>query len=196
MSRVIRACFDEVGVQVYAAFHAETVQAAVRLGTFGPGFSLDRMTWVKPSFGWMLHRSEYATAHRQEAIARVTVTHAGFLEILGQAVLTHHVPSIYPSSADWARELKRSDVRCQWDPDRDLYDRPLDRRAIQLGLSGGVVRKYVHEWIVRVEDATALAHGIRDAKRAGAPLPEVPVERPYLVPAAIVARLGIDEAAT
>lgn len=194
MSRVIRACFDEQGVRVYAAFHPETVQAAAALGTFGPGFSLDRMTWIKPSFGWMLHRSEYATAYRQEAIARVTVTHEGFLELLGQAVLTHHVPSIYPTTQDWSRQLKRSDVRCQWDPDRDLLDRPLDRRAIQLGLSGAVVRKYVSEWIVGVEDATALAHAIRAAKRIGAPLPEVPLERPYTVPAAIVARLGIDEA--
>jgi len=31
--------------------------AAVRAGTFVAPFSRDRMTWIKPSFGWMMHRS-------------------------------------------------------------------------------------------------------------------------------------------
>ena len=32
-------------------------EAAVRAGTFVPAFSRDGMTWIKPSFGWMMHRS-------------------------------------------------------------------------------------------------------------------------------------------
>ncbi|HBB34945.1 MAG TPA: hypothetical protein DDZ80_20145 [Cyanobacteria bacterium UBA8803] len=31
------------------------------MGNFGKGFSLHRMTWIKPSLGWMLYRSGYAT---------------------------------------------------------------------------------------------------------------------------------------
>ena len=68
--RVI-GCFDEQGPYVYQAFSPQIVEVAVSLGTFGKGFGMDRMTWIKPSLGWMLHRSGYATKTRQEAIARI-----------------------------------------------------------------------------------------------------------------------------
>ena len=78
----VLAAYDEKGVFVYQAFHTETVAVAAAKGTFGKGFSLDRMTWIKPSFGWMLHRSGYAGKHGQEAIARIHLSHDGFLAIL------------------------------------------------------------------------------------------------------------------
>jgi hypothetical protein len=46
------------------------------------------MTWIKPSFGWMLYRSGYATKHRQESILKIKLTHQGFQEILFQAIPT------------------------------------------------------------------------------------------------------------
>lgn len=48
----------------------------------------------------------------------------------------------------------------QWDPERDLHHRPLEHRAIQIGLSGEAVRLYTGEWIQRVTDVTPLAHRI------------------------------------
>src|SRR5215218_4576696 len=93
----IFAGFDDHGVWVYQAFRPSTVHEAVHLQTFGKGFSLDRMTWIKPSFGWMLHRSAYATKHRQEAIARIKLRHDGFLAILRQGVPTSFDPALFPS---------------------------------------------------------------------------------------------------
>ena len=55
-----------------------------------------------------------------------------------------------------------SPVRVQWDPERDLRLAPLPYRAIQIGLSGEAVERYVTQWIRSIEDVTALAHRIHD----------------------------------
>ncbi|MCH5343286.1 MAG: DUF4291 family protein [Acetatifactor sp.] len=36
----------------------------------------------------------------------------------------------------------RSDIRCQWDPERDLSGNPMEYRSIQLGLRGRAVYSY------------------------------------------------------
>jgi hypothetical protein len=191
MTRQILADFDDSGVIVYQAFRPETVAAAVARGTFGKGFSLDRMTWIKPSFGWMLYRSGYATKHRQEAIARVRLSHEGFRAILGRAVPTWFIPGLFADEVEWQTALANSGVRYQWDPDRYLHLHRLERRALQLGMEGDTVRQYVHEWILGVEDATALAHAVRDAVGRNEVLPAVPEERVYPVQEALARRLGM-----
>lgn len=189
----IRAAFDDRGVYVYQAFHTETVETAAAKGTFGRGFSLDRMTWIKPSLGWMLHRSGYAGKQGQEAIARIHLSHEGFRTILARSVPTIYDAALFSDAAVWNDTLRRSDVRCQWDPDRDLLDRRLERRAIQLGLRGNTVHRYVNEWILGIENITVLAHEIRDAvaeKRSI--LPAVPEEEEYSVSAEVARILGCD----
>jgi Domain of unknown function (DUF4291) len=66
---------------------------------------------------------------------------------------------------------------------------PLERRALQLGIQGDLIRRYAREWIVRIEDVTELAHQVRDAVSAGRPLPDVPVERVYSLPDELARRL-------
>ncbi|MDE3231051.1 MAG: DUF4291 family protein, partial [Chloroflexota bacterium] len=48
--RDIRADFDERSLVVYQAYRPEIAEAAVRAGRFVAPFSLNRMTWIKPSF--------------------------------------------------------------------------------------------------------------------------------------------------
>ncbi len=153
---------------------------------------MDRMTWIKPSFGWMLHRSGYATKTRQEAIARIHLQHEGFLTILQQAVPTSFDTTLFGSQGEWGLALKKSEVRYQWDPDRDLHDYRLNRRAIQLGISGQNVYRYVREWIIGIEDVTSLAHAIKSAIENNAVLPTVPEEKEYPVSAEIACSLGYD----
>jgi hypothetical protein len=189
----VLAAFDDAGVFVYQAFEPRIVRAAVEKGTFGVGFTLDRMTWIKPSFGWMLHRSEYATKHRQEAIARIRLSHDGFLAILRHAIPTHYDPALFTDEIAWSTALERSDVRYQWDPDRDLRGVRLARRAIQLGIRGETVRRYVNEWIVGIEDVTELARSVGEAaKRRNDAFPDVPEEREYPLPEEISRLLGYD----
>lgn len=189
----ILAAYDENGVLVYQAFEPRIVQAAVAKGTFGVGFTRDRLTWIKPSFGWMLHRSDYATKHRQEAVARIRISHEGFIAILRQAVPTHYDATLFSDEIEWSRRLDRSEVRYQWDPDRDLRGVRLERRAIQLGIRGETVHRYVDEWIIGIEDVTELAHTIGAESRKRRPcFPDVPTEHEYPVTEDLWYGLGYD----
>jgi hypothetical protein len=58
-------------------------------------------------------------------------------------------------------------VRIQWDPERDLHLNPLPYRAIQIGLSGEAVPRYVEDWVVEITDVTDLAHDIQALVQAG-----------------------------
>lgn len=182
MERQILAAFDNEGIFVYQAFKPSTAYEAVRQGTFGKGFNLERMTWIKPSFGWMLYRSGYATKHRQESILKIKLSHKGFQIILAQGVSTFFEPGLFTSEEEWRRALQHSEVRYQWDPDRDLRLKRLDRRALQLGIRGSVVKEYVNTWILGIEDVTELARTIKIAIDIGqTPIPNTPQENLYEV---------------
>jgi hypothetical protein len=189
----VMADWDERGVVIYQAFEDRIVEAAVEAQTFvpGSGFSLTRMTWIKPSFAWMLYRSGYATKRSQTRIARVRLTHDGFLEILRGAAPTHWDRGLYATRQEWGAALVQSSARYQWDPERDLRLRKTGERALQVGIQGELVRRYVEEWIVSVEDVTGLARALDGAIRAGHPLPEAFVERVYEVPADVARQLGM-----
>lgn len=191
-SKRILAEYDTEGVYVYQAFKPSIVASALEHGTFNKGFGMDRMTWIKPSFGWMLYRSSYATSHRQEAILKIKLTHEGFLSILQDAVPTSYQSHLYETQMQWRSALKRSSVRYQWDPERDLRLRRLDHRAIQLGIRGEMVRRYVHEWIIGLEEVTALAHSIKDAIDHKRTLPDAPAFSVYEVPEDIATQLSMD----
>lgn len=191
--RTIYADHDDAGIQVYQAFKPAIADEALRLGTFGKGFNLDRITWIKPSFGWMLYRSSYATAHRQERVLKIKLPHEAFLAILRQSVPTAFDERVHPTDVDWRSALSRTDVRYQWDPDRDWRLRRLERRAIQIGIQGLVVRQYVG-CIASVVDVTALAHECRDAAATRGTCPVgYPGERAYSVPDDVKQVLGMGQ---
>ena len=151
------------------------------------------MTWIKPSFGWMLYRSGYATKHRQESILKIKLTHQGFQEILKQAIPTSFDRDIFESERDWKRSLDNSEVRYQWDPDRDLSIRRLEHRALQLGIRGSVVKNYVNNWILGIEEVTQLARDIQNVvKSKSKHLPEIPEEKAYQVNVEIQKTLAIN----
>ena len=191
-AREVRAHYDDAGVVVYQAFSPHIAEDAVRLQTMGRGFTLERMTWIKPSFGWMLYRSGYARKHRQERILRIRLAHGGFRAILAEAIPTAFTPGLFSDDREWSSALRQSRVRYQWDPDRDLRLVRLDRRAIQLGIRGEVVARYVQEWILGVEDVTELALEIERSVRSRQELPTVPEERVYPVDETTRRSLGMD----
>ena len=57
--RNIYAVFDDKTIRVYQAYNNETADEALKLGKFGSKFSLTRMTWIKPSFLWMMYRLNF-----------------------------------------------------------------------------------------------------------------------------------------
>ena len=55
MDNKIRAFYTEDKIRVYQAYNEDIAREAIKRGTFGSNFKLDRMTWIKPSFLWMMN---------------------------------------------------------------------------------------------------------------------------------------------
>jgi hypothetical protein len=183
--RQIRALYDENTVTVYQAYSAAIADAAVAGGWLGAGFKRDRMTWIKPSFLWMMYRCGWAAKPGQERVLAVRMRRDGFAWALANSALSSYEPGVHTDRAQWKRSL-RAPVRIQWDPERDLHLRPLPYRTIQIGLSGEAVRRYVDEWIVGIDDITDTCIEIHDLVNAGdlaAAAGRLPAERPYPDPA-------------
>lgn len=150
----ILAQFDENSIVVYQAYRPDIGSFAVSKGYFGGEFSLSRMSWIKPNFLWMMFRSGWGTKTGQEVILAVTIKRTAFDEILANAVHSNFIPTIYKTQEEWKETLKRSPVRLQWDPDHNPMGQKVERRAIQLGLRGEILRKYSRDWIVKIENIT------------------------------------------
>lgn len=192
--RHIMAQYDDRGIIVYQAYRPAIGRFATRHGYFGGEFKLSRMSWIKPNFLWMMYRCGWGAKTDQEVVLAITLKRAAFDEILAQAVYSSFGGSGCSSHAEWQRQIANSEVRLQWDPDHDPYGNKLQRRAIQLGLSGEVLLAYAREWILNIEDVSSLAADGR-ALLAEGRLNElaVPSEDVYPVDAGRVARhLGVE----
>lgn len=155
----ITASFDAETITVYQAYHPVTAAFAVehqRLG--GPRFSFNRMSWIKSSFLWMMYRSGWATKEGQERILAFRLRRERFDAYLAAAVAAQFHESEYPDKPTWQAALKTSEVRVQWDPDRDPWHAPLARRAVQLGLRGDTLRRFAEDDCVGIEDVTSFVH--------------------------------------
>ncbi|MDX2547606.1 DUF4291 domain-containing protein [Streptomyces sp. WI04-05B] len=160
--------------------------------TFGGKICERGLTWIKPSFLWMMYRCGWATKEGQETVLAVEITREGFEWALRHACLSHYVPELHADRAEWQRQLKRAPARVQWDPERDLRLGPLPYRSLQLGLAGEAAVRYADEWIVGIEDVTPLADQIHAHVRAGELVRAaalLPAELPYPVAEGTVSRL-------
>ena len=146
------AQFNHNSIVVYQAFRPSIGNFAVKHGYFGGEFSLNRMSWIKTSFLWMMYRSGWGTKVDQEVILAIWLKRLAFDDILAAAVPSSYVPELYVSKDEWQEAVKRSLVRLQWDSDYDPCRNPIDRRAIQLGVRGKFLARYTQDWIVDIED--------------------------------------------
>ncbi|MEU2612172.1 DUF4291 domain-containing protein [Micromonospora sp. NPDC007271] len=184
----IRATFTADTVTVYQAYGPEIAEAALAAGRFVPPFKRERMTWIKPSFRWMMYRCGWARKPGQERVLAVEISRAGFEWALGHACLSSYHRHLYADRAAWQRQLRTSPVRVQWDPERSLRLAPLPYRSLQVGLSGEAVHRYVDEWLVGLTDVTPLARAVHDRLTAGdepGAAALLPVEHPYPLPAEV-----------
>ncbi|OEJ33104.1 DUF4291 domain-containing protein [Streptomyces subrutilus] len=187
----IRAAHTDTTVTVYQAYSPALGLPAARDGRFPPAWKRERMTWIKPSFLWMMYRCGWASKPDQETVLAIEITRSGFDEALRTACLSHYEPGVHADRATWQRSLRETSARVQWDPERDLHLNPLPYRSLQLGLSGPASRAYADEWTVSVRDVTPLAGEIRSLLRSGeepAARALLPAETPY--PAGPLPHLG------
>ena len=191
-TRQVRAVFTDETITVYQAYPVEIAGPALQAGRFVPPFKRERMTWVKPSFLWMMYRCGWATKPGQEQVLAVEITRDGFEWALGQSCLSQDDPAHHQNRDHWSRLLRDSPVRVQWDPERSVHLQPLPHRSLQLGLSGPAVDRYVDEWLVTLTDVTALARQVGTAVADGdldSLTRLLPVERPYPLPPHLAVRI-------
>jgi hypothetical protein len=177
--------WDEEGVYVYQAFNDAIADWALEHQQFGgPAFKPVRMTWVKPSFAWVLYRSGYARKHNQNRILKIKIGHENLASLLSTCQCKH--------AGGGAKG------RVQWDPARDIMagddkgrePRKMQReRAIQIGFKADLSEFYVKS-AISIEDVTDLAHEVEHAHKSDlksksnaaitALVQKLPVERPYM----------------
>ncbi|MFB9876538.1 DUF4291 domain-containing protein [Planobispora siamensis] len=183
--RQVRADYDAETIVVYQAYSSAVADPALQAGRFVPPFSFTRMTWIKPSFLWLMHRSNWAHKPGQERVLAVRITREGWHEALGRAVLTTAAPEA----------LNRAAVHLQWDPERSLRGAALNHYSIQVGIGRGLIRTFAEEWIVGLTDITPQVRKIAALVQAGQTAKArrlLPPERIHPVPREIARRLLIE----
>lgn len=188
----IRARYDERTIRVYQAYSPEIGVPAVRAQRFVPPFKMGRMTWIKPSFNWMMYRCGFGEKEGQQVVLGIDITREGFEWALRHAALSRYLPGVHASEAAWRESVESSPVRVQWDPERDWRLGVIDGvRSLQMGLSGEAVERYVREWIVGIEDVTPAAREMKACVERGARPNATPcdAEVPYPVDDALRARV-------
>lgn len=172
---------DEL-IVVYQAYNKEITDFATinqKLG--GNHFSYNRMSWIKPNFLWAMYRCGWAEKENQENVIAIWIKKTDFEKILDNAVYSTYKKSIYPSREIWESELKHKEVRLQWDPDHDPFGNKQERRAIQLGLKGNILKAFGEEMVCKIENITDFVKTQKQfvAKNDIENL-IVPAEKPYI----------------
>lgn len=148
----IMAQYDNAKVIVYQSYRPEIGDFAVKNQYFGGEFCLNRMTWIKPNFLWMMYRNGWATKEGQKVVLAIHLKREAFERYLTKAVYSSFQKDLYKSKETWQEDVKNSSIRLQWDPDHDPYGAKLERRAIQIGIRNDEVKKYAKDDILRIED--------------------------------------------
>ncbi len=152
----IRANYNQHTITVYQAYNDTIANVAVRDGRFGAPFSFNRMTWIKPSFMWMMERSNWGLKKDQQRILAVRIKRTFFDALLEQAVLTTPEAHVYPHAGIWEELFTQANVYVQWDPERSINGKKLEHRSLQLGISRNLISQFNEDAIVAIDDLTPL----------------------------------------
>ncbi|MEM1294426.1 MAG: DUF4291 domain-containing protein [Verrucomicrobiota bacterium] len=177
--RHILAQFDDENIIVYQAYRPSIGLYAAENQVFGGDFSYSRMSWIKPNFLWMMYRSGWGSKEGQEVILAVTIPRTLFDEILAVAVPSTFTKALYPDQESWKKAVGQSNVRLQWDPDHGPTGAVEERRAIQLGLRGDMLRRFGQEEVVAITDISSFVAEQREAALNGSNQLMTPREEVY-----------------
>lgn len=148
----IMAQYNDETIVVYQSYRNEIGHFAAKNQFFGGAFSLERMTWIKPNFLWMMYRNGWGTKEGQEVVLAIHLKRDAFERYLQNAVYSSFNQVEEQSHEEWKEDVKTSNVRLQWDPDHDPFGAKLERRAIQIGLRNEFIISFSKEDIVLIED--------------------------------------------
>lgn len=148
----IMAQYDDEKIIVYQSYRKEIGEFAVKNQYFGGAFSLERMTWIKPNFLWMMYRNGWGTKEGQEYVLAIHLKMKAFKKYLENAVYSSYSSRLEISREEWQDQVKESSVRLQWDPDHDPFGRKLERKAIQIGLRNDFITSFAQADIISIDD--------------------------------------------
>lgn len=192
----IRADYDAQTIVIYQAYGAQIARPVLDAGRFVSPFSLNRMTWIKPSFLWLMERSNWGRKAAQENILAVRIRRGGWDEALQLGVLTSYEKAAHRDPQTWHAEFDKAPVHVQWDPERSIRGADLGINSIQIGLGRTIIERYVNDWVVEIRDLTPLVRKIHALVQSGKVANAknlLPPERIYLVDAEIAKRLDMND---
>jgi hypothetical protein len=193
--RETRAYYTNDFIRVYQAFNNGIANSALKYQKFiSPPFKIQRTTWIKPSFLWMMYRSGWATKDHQERVLAIDITHEGFQWALNNSCLSHFDKDVYATVDEWEKIKTKASVVIQWDPERDIFLNQLNYRTIQIGLSPEASVLYIAQWIVKISDITETVKKIKlliDAKKMAKAHELLPVEKHYPITISTSRTIGI-----
>lgn len=163
----IRANYDKDTIVVYQAYRNDIAEPALKQQQFVSPFSLKRMTWIKPSFLWMMHRSQWGQKKGQENILAIRISRYGWEKALSLGVLTHPFAQVYSDPNYWEQQFKEAKVHVQWDPERSLRGKSQNHYSIQVGISRHLIEEYVKDWVVQIEDFSPQVAKMRQLLKSG-----------------------------
>jgi len=163
----IRANYDHKTITLYQAYNKSIALPAIKNNKFEKPFSFNRMTWIKPSYLWLMERSNWGTKSNQEFILGIKLKREYWEKALSQGILTHPDKNIYPNGLEWEQKFKNAKVHIQWDPERTLKGAKLQERSIQVGISRFLIEEYNNKWIEEIIDLTPLTKKINQLRKLG-----------------------------
>lgn len=179
MNKEIFAKYDKNCIRVYQAYNPAIADEAVRLQNFGKNFNVNRMTWIKPSFLWMMYRSNWGTKKNQECILGLDIYREVFDLFLENAILTSPDSSLFNGN-EWENKFNNTMVYCQWDPDRNINGNSINRHAIQIGIKGTALEKLLNGGICKIENLTPYVRKLNNQRINGKiNIKELPAEKIY-----------------
>lgn len=152
----ILAQFDDEHIVLYQDVPNSIGDHAVKFQKFGGDFDFKRINWVKTSFLWSMHGSNWGRKTGQETTLAMWIPLPNFRQLLDKAVHSFYQPGLYNDRNEWSEAIGSSEVRLQWDPDRDPIGTQLRRQTIQLGLRGRTLNSFATEWVIRIENVSDL----------------------------------------
>ena len=98
------------------------------------------------------------------------------------AVISTYHEELGISKNEWQKLIKESDVRVQWDPEKDVNGNNLSYRSLQLGLRGQALYEYVNDWIVGLTDITDYVKELNTYRLEQKDITDLlPKEKAYLI---------------
>ena len=164
--RQIRASYTSTNIILYQAYNTEIATAAIKTQRLdaSPKFRTSRMTWIKPSWAWMLYRSGYSYKDPgQERILALTLKTDAFVQLLRKGVVAPgHGQKTLSGQNNTNRDTSGecANVRVQWDPERTMRLEKLNYRSIQIGIPGSLVAELVAA-TDSIEDVTDRARELK-----------------------------------